>query len=334
VMGRRRVLGAVLSALLAMLIAMPSLGAGAQNAPVVVHLKFRLLARDVSGLTGSGRYVGYTYQSPHPQQFVLLDDQTGKRTIVNRPGCGPGVLGGPWVAFDCVPATKRFQLYNIQTRKWRRLACDAVCQQFYYVVDVRAVGARWLELSVAPHQPCGDGVHSSCGPTTYIYYNIATGKPRSARVGRTTIIDLNSPELTRRVCRPLPLPAGSVSPFPLLQAFCGSFAVAEESNGLYLERCGSRLHMPLATGPSSIGGYVGNTQAVVVFPTCIEPCTGPAGSGIFLPSVRRFTFGLPSGLAGYPPPVGYLGARHIYAFDTQDGRLWLAAFPSKPPGSG
>jgi hypothetical protein len=318
VIGRRRVLGAVLlAALLAISITLPVHASGAQRAPVALHLKFRLLARDGWYLTGSGRYVGYTYQSPHPQQFVLLDDQTGKRTTVNRPSCGPGVLGVPWVAFDCAPATNRFQLYNIQTRKWRRFACDATCQQVYYEVDVRAVGARWLALSVAPHQSCGDGEHYTCGPTTYIYYNIATGKPRSASMGGSTIIDLNSPTLTRQICRPLQLPAGSAL------TFYGSFAVAPEQNGIYVERCGSHLHMPLVVG-SYAGTHLGNTEAV-----SFCSFSSQQQLGMFLPSLRRFTFTLPSGLGC---PLVALGTRRVYTIDTQR-RLWAAGFPSKPPGS-
>lgn len=220
--GRRRALGLLLSTLLVTLTAMAALAAGAQKAPVALHLRFRLLARGVSALSVSGPYVGFTQTTSTRQRtrerFVLLDDRTGKR-IVTPPNCDCGVVGVPWVAFDCASAIKRFQLYNIQTRKWQRFACDASCRQVYYLIDITAVGARWLALSVAPHQPCGDGVHYSCGPTTNIFYNIATGKPRSPRMDRTTIVDLNSATLTRPICRPLQLPAAEESLFPPALAF-------------------------------------------------------------------------------------------------------------------
>jgi hypothetical protein len=79
----RRVIG-VLAALSAMLIAMPALAAAAR-APVGAHLKFRLVARGVSGPRVSGPYVGFTQTTSTRQrtreQFVLLDDRTGERIV-------------------------------------------------------------------------------------------------------------------------------------------------------------------------------------------------------------------------------------------------------------
>jgi hypothetical protein len=315
VMGRRRVLDAVLAALLAMLIAMPAV-AGA-HAPVVVPIKFRLVAQGASLPSVSGPYVGFTQTTSTRrrtrEQFVLLDDRTGKR-IVMPPNCDAGVVGVPWVALYCGESSQWYGLYNIRTRKLTRFPCEALCQQDYYYSNIRAVGATWLEVQVEPHQPCGDGVHYTCGPTTYVYYNIRTGKPRFPSVGQSTIVDLNSPTLTRQICPPLLGPS---------LAFYGSFAVAEEPSGIYVERCGSHLKMPLVLAPYA-GTLLGNTRAVAFCSELSQP-----QSGIFLPSLRRFTFALPSGLAGRCP---VLGARHVYVDDAR-GRLWAAAFPSKPPGS-
>lgn len=329
--GRRRGCGGVLVSLLAMLVAMPGQAIGAQNAPAALHLKFRLLARDVWDLSGSGRYVGYTrpYVRPPSEQFVLLDDGTGKRIAARwplaakGPSCGPGKLGGQWVGFDCANAGgPRFRFYDIATRKWRLVRCDVGCQQIYYFVDLVAVGTKWFALSVAPHESCGDGVHYTCGSTTYIYYNIATGRPRSPRAGVHTIIDLDSPTLTRAVCRPLP--GSTIFPSPL--TLYGPFALSSEQTGFYLRRCGSPLHMPLAE--KTVQALIGNAQAVAYCPDAPDP--NQQASGIFLPSLRRFTFSLPTGTRCWQ---AVLGPRHLYVVDMQR-RLWVAPFPSKPPGSG
>ena len=181
---------------------------------------------------------------------------------------------------------------------------------------IGAVGARWLEVQVQPHDPCGNGVHYSCGPTTYIYYNIRTGKPQSPSVGGTTIIDLNSPTLTRQICPPLVGPA---------LTFYGSVAVSEEPGGIYVERCGSHLNLPLVLAPYA-GTLLANTHAVAFCSSSSEQ-----QPGIFLPSLRRLTFTAPSSPGGCGSTV--LGARHLYYVDMQE-RLWAATFPSKPPGSG
>jgi hypothetical protein len=76
-------------------------------------------------------------------------------------------IGGPWVAFECGPAAKRWQLYNIQSHRWRRLACETDCHYATFV----AVSAVWLLVEVTPHQSCGDGIHNECGPTTYVFHH-------------------------------------------------------------------------------------------------------------------------------------------------------------------
>lgn len=72
--------------------------------------------------------------------FVLIDDQTGKQMRVSDPCDSSGTLGFPWVGFYCGPS---FRLYNFQTRKWRRLACDAVCQDYTYSQSILSVAMRF-----------------------------------------------------------------------------------------------------------------------------------------------------------------------------------------------
>lgn len=333
VIGRRRALGVLLGTLVAMLTAMPASAMGAQKAPVALHLKFRPMASGVSGLMVSGRYVGFTQTTSTrkrtTQRFVLLDDRTGKRIATPAPAsCNAGIVGAPWVGLYCAnpsPSSQLFELYNIRTHKVRRLPCDAVCQSTYYFTNLLAVGSRWVAVQVEPHESCGDGIHSTCGPTTYMFYNIATGRRRAPPMGSRTITDLNSPTLTRQICQPLQKPAGSDSTvFPPPLTFYGSFAVAQAQNGIYVERCGSRLHMPLVAGRYA-GSLLAHTQAVAFCPD-----TQQQWSGIFLPSLRRFTFTVPVG-----PPCGVtvLATRHIYTEAGPQQRLWSAAFPATPPRS-
>lgn len=319
-MGRLRLLGVVLAAFAVMLVAVQTQAAVPHaKPPVVVHLTFRRLARNVEYLEGSGRYVGYTH---FDGDFVLIDDQTGKQTTVPDPCSDPGTLGFPWVGFYCGPSFgTSFRLYNLQTHKWRRVACDAVCRRYTYSQSIRVIGAKWF-VEVDPHEPCGDGVHYSCGPTTYSFYNIDTGRRRSPPTGAGTIIDLNSSSLKRRVCQPLQVPPGQDSAFPPPLTFFGSFAEVEDPSGIYLEKCGSRLRLPLVTTPYA-GLLLGSTDAVGF-------CTFGGGlNGYFLPSLRSFKAALPAE-TGCPAA---LGTRHIFANGSQS-TLLAAAFPAKSKSTG
>jgi hypothetical protein len=317
-MGPRRIL-AVLVALSAIWVAVPAVTPAA-GAPVVLHLKYRLVARGVVSPSVSGAYVGFSqYPSHGPERFVLINDRTGKRIVMPR-GCDGGVVGVAWVALYCGnltgPAFSPFYgLYNVQKRKLRRFPCDAVCQQDYDNANLVAVGSRWLEVQVQANQSCGDGVHYGCGPTTDIYYNIRTGEPRVTSVGQSTIVDLNSPTLTRALCPPL------IGP---LWWFDGTFALVQAANGILLERCGSNLEMPLVTATSYAETVLANTEAVAV---CSDSGTGQ--SGIFLPSLRRFTFTVPKNPFNANACPTVLGVRHLY-YDDAKARLWAAALPSKP----
>ena len=249
------------------------------------------------------------------------------------PDCSGGVVGTTLVALYCGSAQSRgtYELYNLRTRRLHAFPCRSVCQRDYYYASLAAIGTRWLELEVEPHQSCGDGVHNSCGPTTYDFLNVVTGKSRSPRVNATTIIDLDSRSLTRQICRPLQTPL----------TFFGSFAVAQDQAGSsYLERCGTRLHTPIVLGePQAVGSLVGTMSAVMLFPSCAAPpCAmsgAPVGFGVFLPSLHRFTFALSSrmGFLGSSLAAGYLGPRRLYVLDTQGARLWAAAFPTRAPRS-
>jgi hypothetical protein len=302
-----------------MSLAGPAVAPGAA-APVVVHLRYRLVARGAFGPSVSGPYLGFSQYPAHgPERFVLIDERTGKRSVMPR-GCDGGVVGVQWVALYCgdLPGPRLhpfYGLYNIEKRTLRRFPCDAVCQQDYYNANLLAVGARWLELQLQPDQSCGDGEHYTCGPTTDLYFNVRTGRPRVPPASRSTIVDLDSRTLTRPLCRPL------IGP---LWWFDGTFAVAQEASGMFLERCGSDMKMPLVTATNYAGTTLANTEAVAF---CSFSSTQTAG--IFLPSRRRFTFTVPKNASNVPACPTVLGQRYVY-YDDEQERLWAAPFPRKP----
>ena len=305
VMARARLIS--LGVLIAGVLALAGPAAHSQaSIAAVLHLKFRTIATGAFDPTTNRQYVGYTKLNG---QFVLLNDRTGKR-ITLKAGCGPGVLGGPFVAFDCGSSLK---LYAIRTRKWRRIRCGAICEQYAYSASVAGVGTRWIALEVPPHQDCSDDVHSSCGPTSYSFYNVATGKRAFPATDAGAVIDLNSPSLTRHVCAPVQVPADEPA-FPPPLTFLGSFVVNVSPPGIDLEQCGTSTRRSLAVTP-----YAGVLAANL---TAAGFCQDGTLAGFFLPSLRPFRTATPG--CGV-----MLAARHIYT-SGPGTQLRAAVFPSAP----
>lgn len=310
-------------------------------------------------LDGSGRYVGYTAVRPRAvEQFVVLDDLAGKRIVTPRgcaapiwwrdwllcqrhpagpyslynirtrqlrklpQGCGgDGFLTASWIV--CIPnPAPLYELYNVRTRKLRRLPCDGLCQQDYYLQNLIAVGSKWFEVEIEPHDSCGDGIHNDCGPTTSAFYNTHTGKQGVPVVSSSETIDLNSVTLRRKLCPPLREPPGysPTDPIAYTLTFDGSFAVAQQTAGIYLERCGSDLRLALVTAP-----YEG---ALILLPRAAAFCAGATEEGFFLPSDQPFTIGAAAVTSGSLTDCPVLGPRHAYAVDAQ-GQLWAAPLPRK-----
>jgi hypothetical protein len=96
---------------------------------------------------------------------------------------------------------------------------------------------------------------------------------------------------------------------------------------IYLERCGTNLHMQLATGYSfEPGGVIGNTRVVASYALDQGRATG-----VFLPSLRRLSFSLPIKSCSYGC-AARLDARRLY-FTDGHGHAWAAAFPLGPARS-
>jgi hypothetical protein len=331
--------------LLVVLWTVSTTASGAQGGPVALHLTFRKIASHASWVQGNGRYIGYTtcgYRCAGPWRFVLLDDLTGNRRAIKPCPAGRPVpsfrMASHWVAFDCGPAAKRWQLYNVQTRRWRRLACAADCRNELDYADLSAIGAVWMLVEVTPPQTCGpdDPEHNECGPTTYLFYNIRTGRVRTGlpTLGPNEFVDLNSARLTSRMCYPVSAPTGSVYPPPVARD--GRFVFVQASSGIYVQRCGSSEQTYLTTDPNKwsirpfTASFYENDQAAGF---CTSQSTGNSlvGTleGIYLPTLTRFTAAIPPG--GWCG-VATLGPRHIYIEGPEDTTSVLAAaFPPRPP---
>lgn len=279
-----------------------------KSPPMTLHLAFHRLPYDVLTLLVRGRYALLELNRGYPN-LVVVDDQTGRRSKVKVPaGCGiwDGAFGPPWILFNCTGQAPK--LYDVRTHTWHRFRCGALCDG----TNLRgeAMGAHWVLFS---QQPFCDPHTMTCGDPQLIYVNVLTGKARRLTPSTTSIADLNSPTLVRRVCSPLQAPL----------TFYGKFAVVQ-GFGLYVERCNSRTRIALATTPYA-GSIAANTQAAG-FCTFGGGTAASPYAGVFLPSLRPFTAPLPSNLQC---PDG-LGPHRLYARDTSGRGVWAAAFPSQP----
>jgi hypothetical protein len=193
-------------------------------------------------------------------------------------------------------------------------------------------------VEITPPQWCGpsDPTHYECGPTTYLFYNIATGRTRTGlpSLGPNEFVDLNSATLTSRLCDPVSAPAGSAYPPPV--ALDRPFAFVQSESGIYVQKCGSSQRTYLTTDPNKwsitpfAASFYESTRAAGF---CTSQSTGNSLvetlEGIYLPSLTQFTADVPQG--GWCG-VAALGPRHIYIEGPPDATTLVAAsFPSRPP---
>jgi hypothetical protein len=272
---------------------------------------------------------------------TLLDEQTGKRTVLRRANCRAIAIGGPWILFDCYPHTPRIQLYRIATGHWQPVDVSIQSSPVF-------VGADWIQL------------HVTSGPSAYAFYNIGTGRERTLDAwhrGGRTIPDLNSPALARILCEPLRVPDAwndtGEAEWPGTVTFDGSFAVAQGttrpdatgrfSEFAYLERCGTHLHRWIAgMGPGA--PLVGNPHAIIWEPS--EPGPNPNLQGMFLPASTGFTVNTRN-LIGDNQYRIFLTTRTLYVLTPspppscpghesctpQPKQLWAAPSPTPPRSS-
>jgi hypothetical protein len=257
--------------------------------------------------------------------YVIIDDKTHEQTRLTAPsGCqawGSAPFAVPWLVFSCVQGSP-FRIYNVESHHWRALPCGQACENTG-VAAPEAFGSDWMEVNEEAY--C-DPRTGPCTPST-AFVNLATGGIGTFRPGPRRLLDLDSPTLTREVCAPLTLPPSGAS-----LEFIGAFAVETTANGdVYLEKCGSRLHRLLNAARPDSGTFVtANTHAVV---TCSDPGYGGGPrptrySGVFLPSLKRFTFDLPAGLRACGAT---LDNDALYDWDASESHVWTARFPTIPP---
>lgn len=293
-----------LAATLAMFAAPPAARAQPPTETVVLQLRFHAFAADVSpNARVSGQYALLTFSSS--SHVLLINDQNGRRTMITPPpGCDfADAFGRPWALFFC--QDRGYTLYNIYSRAWRTFPC---CDNAWYSSRALAIGAHWALFD--QNAECGNHPDQPCNPD-YVYVHIPDGAKVRLGSPTSTDTDLDSPSLVRNLCRPLHGPA----------TFFGKFAVVAEATGLYLERCGSPLQMPLVTGGYA-GTMMGNMNAVA-FCSFDKP---QQYTGIFLPSLRRFTFSA----SNIFRCGGVLDSGRMYSFDANERHVLTAAFPSGP----
>lgn len=254
------------------------------------------------GVATGGRYT-VLWSVRRGEVGTFIDEQTGRRRrVMLPPGCRSGrrispVLGDSWLLADCGPG--RVELYSPGSDEWRAVTVPAACRRACVPL---AVGTDWIEYDKHSHR-LGDG---------FIFQNIATGAVLPDPTNATTLADLDSPVLAQRVCAPLRVPPhGGLT-------FDGRFAVAEGETGTFIEKCGTHLHVPVPSADV--------TTAPGALVWSVSPTSAP--SGVFLPSLRRFTIA---------PPPGHsfivdveLSVRHIYVTVAAGGGgadVWSAPAP-------
>jgi hypothetical protein len=308
---------------------------------VVLRPRWRVIAPSgVGRVLVSGRYV---FIGKPTGSSVVSDEQTGKRVVLTPPaGCyldnfNSAALGGSWVVATCNPPPPGprylYELYSIPDGTWTPFTPN-VKQMFAFNADCKtgdptcsasytAIGAHWIEFQIS----CG----YHCGPTTFGFQNIKTGQvddqPPDWKPGGTEIPDLNSPTLTRKLCKPLMVPRGFSDPtagnMPGTIVLDGPFAVAQQwstdnlSLSTYLERCASGLRKSIDPNGWPI---VANASAAI----WMTGYRDPALHGLFLPTLHRFTFTRAPTTA-----LAALSAKHLYAV-TPNGGLYAASAPAPP----
>ena len=180
----------------------PAAGRTTRNRPPVLRIQFQSAGSAYSVVTNGGRFA-FINTPPGPPAApggttifnftggVLVDETTGRRRVISRPGCYALALGAPWVVFDCTAAGQvTYELYSMATGAWSTLSVPAGD-------NPSAVGRYWIE-----------DFDTDTG--TDVFQLIGTGQittPPAWRPGGRVIPDLNSQNLGVRLCSPLRVPS-------------------------------------------------------------------------------------------------------------------------------
>jgi hypothetical protein len=306
--------------------------------PVVLRLD--LQPRQVGGfiwqtavVLSDGKYVFLSTPTAGPRSLgVLMIGPAGPQVLAEPPSCenpfsNSMAIGGGLLMVNCGGGHSiDARVYSLGAGSWRTVIPNPELLRFGPLCGAGAtctaspvaIGARWIEYGIDCGYHC---------PGTTAFQNLQTGRLRGDPSSSTTIADLNSSRLARRVCFPLRVPKEpwwtATAPAYGSVSYVGRYAITRndtpaQSEVAHLERCGTRLHQRLGQPNAR---PVANSH-LIVWDTPQDRL-----SGLFLPSLRSFTIRVPSGIH---LSLLALSSTTIYLHDTIN-QIWTARVPLHPP---
>jgi hypothetical protein len=311
---------------------------------VVLKPKFTRVAGNVRGLLTSGRYVVVATsvgQSPGPS--VVINDQTLSQQQLTA-GCDATALGGITLMVECDDQASEGQESQTDLTTGRSSpvtinpallrGCETPTDPIG-CPSVSAIGSDWFTVT----GPTGNA-HADYFTS---YQNRTTGQVVAAPENPKLNIDLNTPSLIGPVCSPLSIPEpDDGTNYPGSLRAVGHGLEIATGDQVYLERCGTHLRIHLY---SFSRGYSTPTSGCVTSTYCPpatnahsivweinNPKTGrlQSISGIFVPSLQRFTVKAPktqpSNSADPLAIAVALTDKHLYL--RVGDKLWRAPAPA------
>lgn len=263
---------------------------------VVLRSSFRKIRTDVGATFASGDYLVSTHAGAgdEARYGIVVNDRLGT-TVRLDPRCDVEALGPPWVVMTCPPHGDQ-ELYSLVDGTRRTVTpnpswCPPTPSGSG--CGAAAVGSYWIEWYLSSYHY----------PTTFHFQNLQTGEFRDDPTNATTFPDLNSPSLAQTTCPGVRLIRRNTegrydNPWGGL-TYEGQFALAM-TNGLpgrvFLERCGTRMRRLLPNGWSECctGSVIASNASVIVWQSAVNRL-----SGLFLPSLQKFTIPLPSAMVAW-----------------------------------
>lgn len=310
---------------------------------VVLGSSFRAIRTGVGSTFASGDYLISTQGScayTCGEAPIVINDRLGTTARLD-PRCDMDAFEQPWVVMSCpagdvdqagtgVPPDVEIYSLADGTRQIvtpNPLSCppapsgSADC-------GAAAVGSDWIEW-------VWGGYHD---PTTFHFQNLQTGEFRDDPTNATTFPDLNSPSLAQTTCPGVRLirredPDGpAANPWGEL-TYEGQFALATTEVGrVFLERCGTHMRRLLPHGWSEccLASDLGSNATVIVWQSARNRL-----SGLFLPSLQKFTMPLPSAVvaseAQYETGFELALTSGALYMNEDGGALWRTASPAALP---
>lgn len=303
-------------------IAVPGASAATRSTasrPLRIAPAFHLVASDVLGVFGNGRYA-VIEDTLAPGGFTVEDATTGRVTQLLKPGCGISEgsgralfqpLGEQWLMVNC--GTEEYpqpELYNLASGRWRTIAVtDPTLHSpdcIYFIGTCGtfpvAVGNRWIEFDTTCYH-CSD---------TLGFQNIDTSQVRPRPpTPPGTLIDLDSATLTEALCRPV---AGIN---PRVVQLLGRFVIIHGNGRYVLGHCGTNLTRPF---DPRFWGLAAEEKLLV----WEGPPPEASLHGLTLPGQRSLTIALPHQL-DFPTEIALAG-RDLF-LENSTSQLWSTHLP-------